>query len=187
MKRAAGVRYVAFLRGINVGGHRVSMADLREVFIALKYANVETFIASGNVIFDAPAAIGASTLEQKIASALERVLGYTVPTFLRTPDEVVEAAGRSPFPARDMTQTGHTVHVAFLRTAPDAKVTAFFANSATAKDAFAVHGRELYWLIRGNTLESLVKWPAVEKAVKLDLTMRNMTSVRKLTAKLAGA
>ena len=57
MTRAATTRYVAFLRGINVGGHRVSMADLRDVFTSLKFGNVDTFIASGNVIFDAPAAL----------------------------------------------------------------------------------------------------------------------------------
>jgi uncharacterized protein (DUF1697 family) len=185
MSRAATVRYVAFLRGINVGGHRVSMADLREVFTSLKFANVDTFIASGNVIFDAPASAKAEALERKIAAELERALGYGVATFLRTPEEVAEVSRRLPFPAEDMEQAGHTIHVAFLRTAPDAKLAAYFAGNATAMDAFAVHGRELYWLVRGRTLESLVKWQVVERTVKLDLTMRNMTSVRKLTAKLA--
>jgi len=85
-----------------------------------------------------------------------------------------------------MEQAGHTVHVGFLRSAPDAKVTSYFAGNVTAMDAFAVHGRELYWLVRGRTMESLVKWQVVERAVKLDMTMRNLTSVRKLTAKLAG-
>ena len=186
MSRAGGVRYVAFLRGINVGGHRVSMSDLRDVFTSLKFGNVDTFIASGNVIFDAPAASKAETLELKIAKELERVLGYAVATFLRTPEEVAEASKRLPFPAKDMEQAGHTVHVGFLRNPPDATLTSYFAGNATAMDAFAIQGRELYWLVRGRTLESLVKWQVVERAVKLDMTMRNLTSVRKLTAKLAG-
>ena len=187
MTKTSGVRYVAFLRGINVGGHRVSMADLRDIFTSLKFANVDTFIASGNVIFDAPASAKPAALELKIATELERALGYGVPTFLRTPDEVAEVSRQRPFAAKDMEQVGHTVHVAFLRTPPDAKVRAVFADNHTAMDAFAVQGRELYWLIRGRTLESLVKWPVVEKAVKLDLTMRNLTSVRKLTAKLTAS
>lgn len=187
MKRAAGVRYVALLRGINVGGHRVSMADLRGMFVALKFGHVDTFIASGNVIFEAPAAASASTLEQRIATHLERELGYAVPTFLRTPEEIAEVARQRPFPAGDMDKPGHTIHAGFLRDAPGAAVKTFFAGNATDMDAFAIHGRELYWLIRGKTMESLVKWPAVEKAVKLDMTMRNLTSVRKLTAKLTGS
>ena len=184
--RAADVRYVAFLRGINVGGHRVSMADLRALFTELKLANVDTFIASGNVIFDAPAATDAAALEQRIAAHLERALGYAVPTFLRTPDDVAAVGRQRPFPDGDMAQPGHTVHVGFLRRVPDANVTAYLAGSATAMDAFAIHGRELYWLVRGKTMESLVKWPAVERAVQLEMTMRNLTSVRKLAAKLVG-
>ena len=187
MKRAAGVRYVAFLRGINVGGHRVSMSDLRDIFTALKFGNVDTFIASGNVIFDAPAAASTAALEQQIATRLGRELGYAVPTFLRTPDEITTVGLQRPFPAGDMDKPGHTVHVGFLRETPAATVTSFFAGNATAMDAFSINGRELYWLIRGKTMDSLVKWQAVEKAVKLDMTMRNLTSVRKLTAKLSGS
>ncbi len=186
VKRADSARYVAFLRGINVGGHRVSMADLREQFVALKFTDVDTFIASGNVIFDAPAAADAVGLEQRIAAQLERALGYAVPTFLRTPDEVAAVCRQRPFASDEMEQAGHTVHVGFLRSVPDARVTAYFAASATPMDAFAIHGRELYWLVRGRTMESLVKWPTVERAMQLQMTMRNLTSVRKLTAKLAG-
>ena len=175
------------MRGINVGGHRVTMADLRDIFTSLKLRNVDTFIASGNVIFDAPAASKPAALERKIAKELERTLGYAVATFLRTPEEVAEVSRRLPFPAKDMEERSHTVHVGFLRSAPDAKLTAYFAGNATAMDAFAIHGRELYWLVRGRTLESLVKWQVVERAVKLDMTMRNISSVRKLTAKLAGS
>jgi uncharacterized protein (DUF1697 family) len=187
VKRAAGVRYVAFLRGINVGGHRVSMADLRDIFTSLKFGNVDTFIASGNVIFDAPVTSRPEALELKIAKELERALGYGVATFLRTPEEVAEVSRRLPFPAGEMAQAGHTIHVGFLRSAPDAKLTAYFEGNHTAMDAFAIHGRELYWLVRGRTLESLVKWQVVERAVKLEMTMRNLTSVRKLTAKLAAS
>ncbi len=46
-------RYVAFLRAVNVGGRTVKMDLLRELFAQLQFKNIETFIASGNVIFDA--------------------------------------------------------------------------------------------------------------------------------------
>ena len=63
-------RYVAFLRAVNVGGRIVKMDALRGHFAAAGFANVETFIASGNVIFDTRAKAGPA-LEAKIEAALE--------------------------------------------------------------------------------------------------------------------
>src|SRR3954469_1096146 len=77
-------RYIAFLRGINVGGHRVKMDRLRDLFTALGFSNVATFIASGNVIFEAPAT-DVTELEERIEAQLERSLGYEVEIFVRTP------------------------------------------------------------------------------------------------------
>ena len=183
MTRGTGIRYLAFLRGMNIGGHRVSMSDLRDLFVALKFTNVETFIASGNVIFDASGRASADVLEKRIESHLREALGYAVATFLRTPGELSSIAQRVPFPAAEVAAADHTVHVGFLRRAPDAALTTHLARLATTFDAFGVGAREMYWLTRGKTTDSLVKWPVVEKAMKLDVTMRNLTTVRKLTEK----
>ncbi|MBK7317116.1 MAG: DUF1697 domain-containing protein [Anaerolineales bacterium] len=67
-------RYFTFLRAINVGGHTVKMDVLRQLFESLGFSNVETFIASGNVIFEAKTADGKS-LEKKIEKALKEALG----------------------------------------------------------------------------------------------------------------
>ncbi len=186
MTSGKGTRYLAFLRGMNVGGHRVSMSDLRDVFVALKFANVETFIASGNVIFDAPGSTTSDALETRIETRLREALGYAVATFLRTPDELSSIVQRVPFPAVEVAVAGHTVHVGFLRRAPDAALEAHLTGLATTMDAFGVGTREMYWLCKGRTTDSLVKWLPVEKALKLDVTMRNLTTVRKLTEKYPG-
>lgn len=183
MTRGKGTRYLAFLRGMNVGGHRVSMSDLRDLFVALKFGNVETFIASGNVIFDASGSATADVLEKRIESHLRESLGYAVATFLRTPRELSTIAQRVPFAAAEIAAADHTVHVGFLRRAPDASLTKHLEGLATSFDTFGVGTREMYWLTRGKTTDSLVKWPMVEKAMKLDVTMRNLTTVRKLTEK----
>ena len=60
-------KFVAFLRAINVGGHLVKMDELRGLFEALGFSNVETFIASGNVIFDSKAT-NVKSLERKSKS-----------------------------------------------------------------------------------------------------------------------
>ena len=76
-------KYLAFLRAINVGGHTVKMDHLRQIFESLGLSNAETFIASGNVIFDVKAG-NVKTLEKKIENKLHEALGYEVAAFIRT-------------------------------------------------------------------------------------------------------
>src|SRR5918993_4656593 len=83
------MKYVAFLRAINVGGHIVKMDLLRSLFESMGFANVETFIASGNVIFDSKTKSTAA-LEKKIEKQLHAALGYEVKTFLRTLNEIAD-------------------------------------------------------------------------------------------------
>src|SRR5918994_5060517 len=90
----ARMRCIAFLRGINVGGHQVKMDAVRRTFEALDLDNVATFIASGNVIFETgdpggdPADTEVAALTARIESHLRAALGYEVPTFLRTDSEL---------------------------------------------------------------------------------------------------
>jgi hypothetical protein len=105
-----GHRYVAFLRAINAGGRVVKMAALKRVFERLKLADVETFIASGNVIFTS--ALDAPRLERLIEGALEKALGYPVVTFLRTTGQV--AAVAAPDPLRAPLPPGGRTYVGFL-------------------------------------------------------------------------
>src|SRR5438309_5629838 len=80
-------RYIAFLRAINVGGRVIKMEELRRVFAAAGLTNVESFIASGNVLFDTRVT-SEEALRKKVEVALAHELGYRVDTFLRKPEEV---------------------------------------------------------------------------------------------------
>ena len=80
-------RYIAFLRGINVGGHRVKMDRLRSLFEEMGLADVSTFIASGNVVFSANSN-DVDSLSSRIEQCLAQRLGYDVATFIRTPAEL---------------------------------------------------------------------------------------------------
>jgi uncharacterized protein (DUF1697 family) len=180
-------RHIALLRGINVGGHRVQMTTLRTLFEELGFANVETFIASGNVVFDTKAR-DRTALERKIASHLERALGYAVPTFIRSPQEIAAIAGYEPFPASVVGSGFHILTVMFMADGAPDDLGQRMQQYRTAIDDFHVHGRELYWLCRARTMESLVVWDRVAKAAKLPpLTARNVTTVRKLAAKYGGS
>lgn len=93
MKRT---KYIAFLRGINIGGHNVKMERLRELFSELGLTSVRSHIQSGNVFFETTEADRAR-LTRKIEEDLSAGLGYEVPTFLRTIAEVERAIRLDPF------------------------------------------------------------------------------------------
>ncbi len=100
-------RYVAFLRGMNLGKRRLEMSQLKTLFEELGYGQVATFIASGNVIFSTRER-NAQKLEVRIAEHLERSLGYGVDTFVRTLDEVA------------VTDFDHAQHVEHSKTGSEA-------------------------------------------------------------------
>src|SRR5580658_2019879 len=104
-------RYVAFLKAINVGGHVVKMEQLRQLFSALKFSNVETFIASGNVIFETKSTPD-EKLEQKIEKHLEKALGYEVATFVRSIEEIQAISVYEPF-SSEAVKAAHVVSVGF--------------------------------------------------------------------------
>jgi len=176
-------RNVAFLRAINVGGHVVRMDALRGHFEAMAFGGVETFIASGNVIFET-AERSAVKLEAKIEKALEAALGYEVATFLRTPAELAAIAAHAPFPA-DRLATARALNVAFLKAPLGAAAVQALLSLRTEVDDFHVHGREIWWLCEARQSESKFTNVRFEKSVGVKATFRGIGTVRKLAAKYA--
>ena len=173
-------RYIAFLRAINVGGHVVKMDTLRKLFEEIGLSHVETFIQSGNVIFDSSAR-KAATLESKIERQLEQALGYEVITFVRTLPELADVAQLDPFQGAD-TVPEATLYVAFLKEVPDKEARRKLLSLQTEYDDFHVHQREAYWLRRQRE-GSVFSGAFLEKALSAPATMRNLTTVRKIVAK----
>ncbi len=174
-------RWVALLRAINVGGHVVKMEKLRTSFEELGFTDVETVIASGNVLFSTSTR-SVSALESRIARHLAAELGYEVATFVRSPDEMQAVAEFDPFPGE--VQEGHTLSIAFLKQHPGDEVAERLRGMRTDYDELLVHGRELYWLARGRSSDSTVWRTPMEKILGGPATSRNVTTVRKLAAKL---
>jgi uncharacterized protein (DUF1697 family) len=175
---------VALLRAINVGGHVVPMARLRELFAALKFADVATVIASGNVLFTARSGTP-DQLERRIETHLQQSLGYEVATFLRSADELADIVAHHPFPAEAPLATGHALSVLFLKQPLSTPARAALLALRTPTDDFHVLGREAYWLCRGRVSDSKVTGAKLEKAVGGPATARNITTVRKLAAAVA--
>lgn len=174
-------RYVAFLRAINVGGHTVTMARLRALFESLGLERVETFIASGNVIFESRAK-SVPALAGKIEAALERALGYEVATLLRTDAEVATIARRTVFSPPELA-AARAFNVAFLpRAAPPAAERAL-AALRTELDELEIVGSEVYWLCRAKQSESRFSYPRFEKLLGMSATWRSLKTVERLAAK----
>ena len=174
-------RYIAFLRAINVGGHVVKMQRLTELFQLLGFEGIETFIASGNVIFTSPGRKAAS-VEAEIERVLQRELGYEVKTFVRTDAEIGKTAVHVPFePLPEMTPS--TLYVGFLKSAPPAAVKARLLAAQTPADDFCISGRELFWRCRVPSSESAFSGAKLEKMLGMPTTLRNINTVRRLAAK----
>jgi uncharacterized protein (DUF1697 family) len=96
------LRYVAFLRGVNVGGHKpVKMAELAATFAELGLKNVRTVLASGNVLFDAPPS-GRKRLAARITAGLRQAFGFDVTVVLRTCEEIGRLLDSNPFGAMEV-------------------------------------------------------------------------------------
>jgi uncharacterized protein (DUF1697 family) len=177
-------RYVAFLRGMNLGGRRIKNEELRAEFEALGFADVACFRASGNVIFGTGRA-AEKVLTERIEAGLGEALGYDVPVFLRDAVELRSIARQEPFDARALSASKGKLQVAFLPNAPKAAARKQALALASDDDLLAIEGRELYWLPSGGMSESDLDLKALAAALG-PTTIRTMGTVEQIAAKYFG-
>jgi uncharacterized protein (DUF1697 family) len=178
-------RHVAFLRGMNLGGRRISNADLRAHVEALGFDEVAIFRASGNVVVDAPARQSPQRVAERIEQGLEAALGYAVPVFLRTAAQVEAIAAAQPFDADMVAAAEGKIQVSLLGAAPSAAVRKQALVHASDEDRLALDGTELYWLPRGRMVESALDLKALDKLLGPS-TMRTKGTIELLAAKHCG-
>jgi uncharacterized protein (DUF1697 family) len=177
------LRWIAFLRAINVGGHTVKMDALRQIFQEMGFASVETFIASGNVIFDADAG-DAAALTALIETELQARLGYAVATFLRAPAELAAVTAYQPFPPEQM-QNAAALNIAFIAAPLDEAAIQKLIALRTEIDDFHVHGREIYWLCRKKQRESTFSNAVLEKTIQRPATLRGINTLQRMAERYA--
>ena len=158
------------------------MDHLRTLFEALGFSNVETFIASGNVIFDSKSK-STRALEKKIEAFLQEKLGYAVVTFIRSTVEVATIAGYEPFDAADPRAERNVVYIAFLADAPAEETKQKLLSFATEDDELHVSGREVYWRSHKQMSESEFSGARLEKILGVPATLRNFTTIKRLGSK----
>lgn len=173
-------RYVAFLRGMNLGGRRITNESLRSHFEQLGCEDVATFRASGNVVF---AKDGRPVeLTAQLEKGLGEALGYEVPVFLRSAKQLLAIAGQEPFDAKRLASSGGKPQVAFLVKKPSPAAAKRALALASDADLLALDRRELYWLPEGGLSESDLDHTALAEALG-PMTIRTKGTVDQIAAR----
>jgi uncharacterized protein (DUF1697 family) len=174
-------RYLALLRGINVGGHRITGPELVDVFARLGLTEGATFLASGNVIFTGENVDG-PTIEESLADAL----GYAVPVFLRRGDQVRALADRDPFPADVGAASTGKLQMMALNRPPTDEVRSTVLALASDDDQLEIDDTEIWWLPSGNLLDSELDLAAIERLAG-PTTMRTKNTINRIAKKFFAA
>ncbi len=172
------MRYVAFLRGINVGGHnKIKMETLRAMFSAHGFENVKTYINSGNVIFEA-----AKTDDKKLAatieSAIEKEFALKIKVMTRTIAEIDDITKNNPFAGQF--ENDKDLHVFFLDETLTQEKRELLLSNNNENEMFATQNREIFCLLRVSVVDSLIGKDYIGKKLKVSATARNWRTVKKI-------
>jgi len=168
--------YVALLRGVNLGPHkRMTMEKLRGSFEALGFESVQTYIQSGNVVFQAGKASHTS-LRKKIEERIVLDFGFAAPVIIRTHEEMREAIAKNPFlKRRGIALT--KLHVIFLADAPESSVAEALKSLTILPDESCCVGREIYLHLPNGMGKSSMMNNALDRKHLKVATTRNWNTV----------
>lgn len=174
------MRYIALLRGINVGGNTmIKMSELKKMFESLGFKNVATYINSGNLAFDTPKK-DEQKLVSKIEEAIEANVGKKVTVMVREQAGIKDILGNNPFDGQF--ESHKEMHVLFLASPLDPADEQWLAERAPADERFVVVGREIYCHLPMGVADSYLGRGQFEKKLKISVTARNWRTVETLSA-----
>lgn len=174
--------HAAFLRAINVGNRRVTNDRLASAVAAAGFSEVTTFLASGNVTFEAgdldPAAV-TDALEASLAAEL----GFTTEAFVRDASQLDAILAAAPFDPSALKTAKTTPQIAFLRAPLDPQATTAVEAMGTDVDHLAVIGTELHWLPMQGVGRADLDWKDLGPLVGLT-TVRNRNTIHRIRPRL---
>lgn len=182
---AAAPRYAVFLRGVNVGGVKVMMAELRAMAEAMGFVGVKTLLQSGNLVLADPKARSTAELETLLEAEAKATFGRAIDFMIRTPEELAAAIAANPFPDMAKADPSHLL-VFFLKgKAPGDAAIAALNAAITGPEQAAAAGRELYITYPDGIGTSKLSNSLLEKMLgKQRATGRNWNTVLKVAALL---
>lgn len=176
--------FIAFLRGINVGGKgMIPMAELKMLFAKEGYLDTKTLLQSGNVVFKTKAAATPEALEKKIAAAIAKRFAAEIKVMVRTPDELKKVVGRNPFADAARDDPSHLI-VDFLSDRPSAAAAKAMLALAPKfpNEPFKLDGREFFVHYSRDIGHSKFTNVIIDKTLGVSGTARNWNTVNKLIA-----
>ena len=167
-------RYVALLRGINVGGkNKLPMVELREIFTAAGCPAVQTYIQSGNVVFEAAPSL-AERVPDTVTRAISQRFGYETAVVVRSSEELRQVVASNPF---DTSGDPRFLQVAFLEDTPDAEAVSRLDPERSPPDAFVVRGRNVHLHYPNGVARSKLTNEYLSRQLQTASTMRNWRTV----------
>jgi uncharacterized protein (DUF1697 family) len=173
--------YIALLRGINVSGHKpIKMESLRASFEAMGFGNVQTYVQSGNVIFEAGDSDSAR-LAEAIGKRILRDFGFVVPVLVKTSAELQRIIRGNPF-LRQPGIDDSKLHVTFLSAEAPQSAGRDLASLAVKPEQYHVAGSAIYLYCPNGYGRTKLSNNAIEKKLGVEATTRNWKSVNALLA-----
>lgn len=174
--------YIALLRGINVGGHKIiKMADLKQMFESIELKQVKTYIQSGNIVFESEKDI--DFLNKQIQSEIKNVFGFDVPVMLRTHVEFINMIKRCPYEVDSLLE-GESIHAAFLANELSEKeIDQLLMQKNETEDCYI--DEKVVYLFFKNSIRNSKLMNQFQK-LHTPATVRNWRTVNKLKAIVEG-
>jgi len=173
--------YIALLRGINVGGHKmVAMSDLRDLLTQLGFMDARSLLQSGNLVFRSDARVGVN-LERLLEAEAEKRLDLRTDFVVRTAEEWKAIVARNPFRDEAERDPAHLL-VMFLKDAPDVKNVEALQAAIMGPELVRAQGRQAYIVYPSGIGRSRLTSTLIEKKLGTRGTGRNWNTVLKLGA-----
>ena len=174
------MRYIAILRGINVGANRkVPMADLKVLCGNLGFKNLQTYIQSGNIVFELAQPEAIPELQDKLQQAFTKTFGFDIPVLIRTAEEWAETIEKNPFLKEENADIDR-LHLTCLKEIPAPELLEKIKAFQYLPDRYEIIGREVYIYCAAGYGTSKLTNPFFESKLKVQATTRNWKTVMKL-------
>ncbi len=171
-------KYIALLRGINVGGHkRIIMKDLVTLFSNHGLTDVSTYIQSGNIFFNVDEK--QIDLPQLIHNIIQEAYGYDVPVIIRSRKEISKIFKNNPYPTSEQNDLARC-HITFLSENPSEEKINRLNEYALENEHFTLMDKDIYLQTEGSYSQSKMTNKLFESKLKVRATTRNWKTMIKL-------